>query len=178
MSYSKQQWTTATAYPGADRTDVTPPQGGTATSTITDARNRTTALWQYRSASPTGRTADADVTTYAYTPAGQDATRTDAAGNKWSYTYDLQGRQVSATDPDSGTSQMFYDANSRVDHGVDAKGNTLAYSYDLLGRKTGLYNGSVAPANQLATSSSAATPARPRSTSAPMSSRSTPPAVR
>ncbi|PYC68372.1 hypothetical protein C7C46_29145 [Streptomyces tateyamensis] len=150
MSYAQPQWSTTTAYPGADRTDVTPPQGTTATSTVTDARGRTTALWQYHTAAPTGHAGDADVTTYAYTPAGQPASRTDAAGNTWSYTYDLRGRQVSATDPDTGTRQTFYAANSRIDHTTDAKGNTLAYSYDLVGRKTGLYSGSVAPANQLA----------------------------
>ncbi|MEU7519467.1 polymorphic toxin-type HINT domain-containing protein [Kitasatospora aureofaciens] len=144
------QWATTTSYPGADRTDVTPPGGGTATSTVTDARGRTTARWQYRTPTATGNSADADVTTYAYTPAGQTAGRTDSSGNTWNYTYDLRGRQVSASDPDTGTTQTSYDVNSRIDHTTDAKGNTLAYSYDLLGRKTGTYNGSVAPANQLA----------------------------
>ncbi|MGF1425068.1 RHS repeat-associated core domain-containing protein [Kitasatospora sp. LaBMicrA B282] len=150
MSYAQPQWSTTTAYPGADRTDVTPPQGGTPTSTSTDARGHTTAVWQYRSSTPTGNVADADATTYTYTPAGSPATRTDAAGNTWSYGYDLMGREISASDPDTGTTKTFYDVNSRVDHTTDAKGNTLAYTYDLLGRKTGEYNGSVAPANELA----------------------------
>ncbi|WP_146259267.1 RHS repeat-associated core domain-containing protein [Streptomyces tateyamensis] len=150
MSYGQPQWSTATAYPGADRTDVTPPQGAMPASTVIDARGHTVALWQYRTSTPTGRSTDADVTNYSYTRGGQPAGRTDAAGNTWSYGYDLQGRQVSATEPDSGTTQTYYDANSRIDHATDAKGNTLAYSYDLLGRMTGLYSGSVAPANQLA----------------------------
>ncbi|MBV2156764.1 RHS repeat-associated core domain-containing protein [Kitasatospora sp. SUK 42] len=150
MSYAQQQWVTTTAYPGADRVDVTPPQGKSPTSTFTDARGRTTALWQYHGSAPTGVATDADVTTYAYTPAGQPLTRKDAAGNTWSYTHDLRGRQTSVTDPDSGTTSTTFDVNSRVASTTDAKGNTLAYSYDVLGRKTGLYNGSVAPANQLA----------------------------
>ncbi|MEU3570558.1 RHS repeat-associated core domain-containing protein [Kitasatospora sp. NPDC036755] len=149
-SYGNLQWSTTTAYPGADRTDVTPPAGANPASTVTDARGRTVATWQYRTPTATGNAADADVTSYAYTSAGLAARRTDSSGNSWSYTFDLRGRQVSASDPDTGTSRTFYDADSRVDHTVDARGTTLAYSYDLLGRKTGLFDGSVAPAHQLA----------------------------
>ncbi|MFJ9847315.1 polymorphic toxin-type HINT domain-containing protein [Kitasatospora sp. NPDC101155] len=149
-SYGNLQWATTTAYPGADRIDVTPPSGGMPGSTVTDARGRTTALWQYRTPTATGNSADADVTTYAYTPTGQPASHADSSGNTWTYTYDLRGRQVSASDPDTGVTQTFYDVNSHVDHTVDAKGNTLAYGYDLLGRRTGMFSGSVAPANQLA----------------------------
>ncbi|MGA5822743.1 RHS repeat-associated core domain-containing protein [Kitasatospora sp. NPDC094028] len=144
------QWATTTAYPGADRIDVTPPSGATATSMVTDARGRTTAAWQYKTPTPTGNPADADVTGYAYTPAGLSASRTDSSGNTWSYGYDLRGRQTSASDPDTGTTKTFYDTQGRLDHTVDAKGTTLAYTYDLLNRKTGVYSGSVAPANQLA----------------------------
>ncbi|KDN80516.1 polymorphic toxin-type HINT domain-containing protein [Kitasatospora cheerisanensis] len=149
-SNAQTQWSTITAYPGADRVDVTPPQGGTPTSTFTDARGRTTALWQYRGSAVTGRAADADVTTYAFTPSGQPTSRTDSQGNTWTYGYDLRGRQTSVTDPDTGTTRTAYDVNSRVASTTDAKGSVLAYSYDLLGRKTGIYAGSVAPANQLA----------------------------
>ncbi|MFI6849951.1 polymorphic toxin-type HINT domain-containing protein [Kitasatospora sp. NPDC050467] len=149
-SYAKVQWSTTTAYPGVDRTDVTPPAGATPTSTVTDARGRTTAAWQYRGATATGNPADADITTYGYTTSGLASRRTDSSGNSWTYEYDLRGRQVSASDPDTGITRTFYDANSRIDHTTDAGGSTLAYTYDLLGRKTGLYNGSVAPANRLA----------------------------
>ncbi|MFJ1932736.1 polymorphic toxin-type HINT domain-containing protein [Kitasatospora sp. NPDC088160] len=149
-SYGNLQWATTTAYPGADRVDTTPPSGGTPTSTVTDARGRATAVWQYRTPTATGNSADADVTTYAYTPTGQPATRTDSSGNTWTNSYDLRGRQNSVSTPDTGATQVFYDVNSLVDHTIDAKGNTLAYTYDLLGRKTGTFNGTVAPANQLA----------------------------
>ncbi|MFG2846363.1 hypothetical protein ACGF12_24790 [Kitasatospora sp. NPDC048296] len=66
------------------------------------------------------------------------------------HAYDLRGRQTSMSDPDTGTTQIFYDAQSRIDHTVGAGNSTLAYSYDLLNRRTGMYIGSVAPANQLA----------------------------
>ncbi|MEV6210300.1 polymorphic toxin-type HINT domain-containing protein [Kitasatospora sp. NPDC051914] len=150
VSYGQQQWTSSTAYPGVDRTDATPPQGASPTTTVTDARGRTTQLWQYRTATATGNAFDADVTTYSFTAAGQPEKRTDAAGNVWTYEYDLRGRQTAVTDPDSGTTRTAYDADSRVASTTDARGNKLAYTYDLLGRKTGLFKDSVAPANQLA----------------------------
>ncbi|MER7754510.1 polymorphic toxin-type HINT domain-containing protein [Kitasatospora sp. NPDC097643] len=149
-SYGNLQWATLSSYPGAERVDTTPPDGATAGTSITDARGRVVASWQYRTATPTGNPADADVSTFTYTPGGQPATRTDSSGNTWRYTYDQRGRPTSVTDPDTGTSRTFYDANSRIDHTTDARGSTLAYTYDLIGRKTGLYSGSVAPANQLA----------------------------
>ncbi|WP_406114529.1 RHS repeat-associated core domain-containing protein [Kitasatospora purpeofusca] len=149
-SYGNPQWAGTTSYPGADRTDVTPPAGATPTSVVTDARGRTVAAWQYRTPTATGRAADADVTTFGFTAGGLSSRRTDSSGNNWTYEYDLRGRQVTASDPDTGVSRTYYNADSQVDRTTDAVGNTLAYSYDLLGRKTGMYTGSVAPANQLA----------------------------
>ncbi|MFJ9776076.1 RHS repeat-associated core domain-containing protein [Kitasatospora sp. NPDC101157] len=149
-SNANLQWATTTAYPGVDRVDVTPPAGSPPSSVVTDARGRAVAAWQYRTATATGNPADADISTYTYTALGQPASHTDSTGNTWTYGYDQLGRQTSVTDPDAGTTRTFYDANSRVDHVVDAKGGTLAYTYDLIGRKTGQYNGSVAPANLLA----------------------------
>ncbi|MFD0346443.1 hypothetical protein ACFQ0M_10785 [Kitasatospora aburaviensis] len=143
------QNTTTTAYPGADRVDVTPPGGATATSMVTDARGRTAQLWQYRTPNATGKQTDAEVTTYTYTAGGQAATRTDAAGNSWSYGYDQRGRQVRADDPDTGVSTRTYDGAGRLATTTDARNQTIAVTYDLLGRKTGTYNGTVAPGNQL-----------------------------
>ncbi|MFD9689208.1 RHS repeat-associated core domain-containing protein [Kitasatospora sp. NPDC059088] len=149
VALGKPQSTTTTAYPGADRIDVSPPAGATPTSTVTDARGRTSQLWQYRTSSATGNRADADVSGYTYTPGGQTATRTDSAGNTWSYTYDQRGRQVKVDDPDTGVSTRTYDGASRLATSTDARGQTMAFAYDLLGRKTGTFNGSVAPGNQL-----------------------------
>ncbi|MDY0811215.1 RHS repeat-associated core domain-containing protein, partial [Kitasatospora purpeofusca] len=149
-SNANPQWASTTSYPGADRTDVTPPAGAAPTSVVTDARGRTVAAWQYRTPTATGRAADADVTTFGFTAGGLSSRRTDSSGNNWTYEYDLRGRQVTASDPDTGVSRTYYNADSQVERTTDAAGNTLAYSYDLLGRKTGMYTGSVAPANQLA----------------------------
>jgi RHS repeat-associated protein len=150
-SLAQYQWETTTAYPGADETDVTPPSGGTATSTFTDALGQTTASWAYDdSATPTGKASDARVTSYTYTPGGQVATVTDNAGNKWSYGYNLLGQQVTQTDPDAGTTTYAYDPDGNQISSTDPRGQTLAYTYDALNRKTAEYSGSVSPANELA----------------------------
>ncbi|MFJ9448086.1 ricin-type beta-trefoil lectin domain protein [Kitasatospora sp. NPDC101235] len=141
---------TTTAYPDTGRTDVTPPHGAWPSTTLTDTRGRTTETWQYRTTIATGQASDAAVTRYSYTPAGQTAGMTDAAGNTWAYTYDLRGRQTSASDPDTGKTTRTYDNASRVSTSTDAKGQVLTYTYDLLGRKTGLYQGTATPDTQLA----------------------------
>ncbi|NUP49919.1 MAG: hypothetical protein HOW97_21795, partial [Catenulispora sp.] len=154
-SYANPQWSTATAYPGADRTDVTPPTGSAPSSTFTDGRGHTVATWRYKTATPTGDAGDADKVTYSYTPAGQQASVTDATGaTTWSYGYDLRGRKTTSQDPDTGTTTTGYDADSRIATTTDARGKQLTYSYDLLGRRTAEYdttgNAAPAPADELA----------------------------
>ncbi|MEU2065107.1 polymorphic toxin-type HINT domain-containing protein [Streptomyces sp. NPDC013455] len=134
--------TTRTVYNG-DRTTVIPPQGGTATTTLIDARGHTTALRQLHA-----RNIDAayDTTTYDYTPRGELKMVTDPAGNKWTYTYDLLGRQIKTTDPDKGTTLSTYDDRGQLITTDDARPDTpdddrpdtpsLWYGYDNLGRKT------------------------------------------
>ncbi|MEU0254731.1 polymorphic toxin-type HINT domain-containing protein [Streptomyces sp. NPDC006184] len=134
--------TSSTIYRG-DRTTVIPPEGGTATTTLVDARGHTTALRQLHA-----RNAEAayDTTTYEYTPRGELKKVTDPAGNTWSYAYDLLGQQIKATDPDKGTTLSTYDDrgqltttdDARPDTTTDARPDTpkLWYGYDNLGRKT------------------------------------------
>ena len=149
-SLATLQWQTTTGYPGVDETDVTPPAGGTATSTFTNGRGEKTATWAYTRATPTRKASDAVVTSYTYTPAGQPASITDNAGNKWSYGYNLLGQKISQTDPDAGTTSYSYDANGNPTSTTDARNQTLVYTFDALNRKTGEYTGSATPANQLA----------------------------
>ncbi|WP_157522569.1 RHS repeat-associated core domain-containing protein [Herbidospora cretacea] len=130
------KWKTVTTY-GGDRTTVVPPAGGTRTQTITDARGRTVQLRQYSSATAY------DTTGYTYTDAGDLATVTDPAGNKWQHTYDQRRRRIKTADPDKGVSESTYDAAGQVVTVKDARGVTLAYTYDVLGRKTSLRDGSV-----------------------------------
>ncbi|MFE3045313.1 hypothetical protein ACFXHG_35075, partial [Kitasatospora indigofera] len=149
-SLGVQQTQTTMAYPGVDRTDIVPPPGSWPTSTITDTRGLTSELWQYNTPTVTGQAVNATVTRYTYTNDGRPATRVDAMGNTWSYSYDLRGRQTSVSDPDTGTSTLSYDAASRISTSTNANGEVLTYTYDLNGRKTGVYQGAINTANQLA----------------------------
>ncbi|WP_423836167.1 RHS repeat-associated core domain-containing protein [Streptomyces cathayae] len=132
--------TTRTVY-GGDRTTVIPPVGGTATTTLTDARGQTTELRQHHA-----RNAEAsyDTTKYTYTPRGELLRLTDPAGNTWSYTYDLLGRQLTSTDPDKGATTSTYDDRDQLTTTEDARPGTPAlwHGYDNLGRKTELREGS------------------------------------
>ncbi|WP_328406112.1 polymorphic toxin-type HINT domain-containing protein [Streptomyces sp. NBC_00390] len=125
---------TQTIY-GGDRTTVIPPEGGTASTTLTDARGRTTELRQHHSRSAT---APYDSTTYRHTPAGHLSTLTDSAGNNWTYKYDQLGRQIEAKDPDKGTLDSTYDDRGQLVTTTDDNNKTLHHSYDGLGRQTQL----------------------------------------
>jgi RHS repeat-associated protein len=154
QSWSKNalQWQTSNAYPGMNQTDVTPPAGGTATSTFTNVLGQVTASWKYTTAAPDGHPADADVTSYTYTPAGQVASVADNNTNTWTYGYDLLGEKTSFTDPGTtgtsgpngkaGLTTTTYDSAGDVGTTTDPAGTTLAWTYDILGRKTGEFSGS------------------------------------
>lgn len=130
--------TTKTIY-GGDRTTVIPPEGDTATTTLTNAEGKATELRQHHTRSAS---AAFDTTTYAYTPAGELKKATDPAGNDWVYKYDQLGRQTEASDPDKGTTKSFYDDRGQLTSTTDQRGTTLTNIYDNLGRKTELREGS------------------------------------
>ncbi|MFI1583969.1 RHS repeat-associated core domain-containing protein [Embleya sp. NPDC020630] len=143
-----EQWRTSIAYAGADETRVTPPPGGVATVSISDARGKPGELREYNGGTPTGT--DFSKITYTYTPREELKTVTDAGGNTWTYTYDFLGRKTHVEDPDKGPSDTRYDLVGRVIGTTDARGQKLAYTYDALGRKTASYKDTVADANLLA----------------------------
>lgn len=143
-SGNTEQWQTSTNYPGMNETDVTPAAGGTATSKFTNVLGQVTASWRYTTATPDGNSAHADVTSYTYNAAGQQATVTDNAGNNWSYTYDLAGETVSATDPGTkAPMSTTYDAAGNIASVTDARGQQLSYQYDLIGREIAEYSGTL-----------------------------------
>jgi RHS repeat-associated protein len=133
----QEKWRSTTAY-GGDRVDVTPPAGGTPTTSVTDARGQVTELWQYKGATASG---DHDVTRYSYSTAGKLATATDAAGNTWRWHHDLRGRLVKSEDVDRGVTEMTYDAANRLTTSKDARGTVLTQEYDAAGRKTAVKSG-------------------------------------
>jgi RHS repeat-associated protein len=149
FSLATETWETDTAY-GGDYTTTTyktmkagEPDGGTPETTFTNGEGQASAVYQYHAgapASPSDPASDYDATTYAYTPAGKLATITDAAGNKWSYGYNLAGDQTSQADPDAGTSTTTYDAAGQPITTTDARQDTISTAYDADGRKTAEYD--------------------------------------
>lgn len=135
---NQEKWHNTTVY-GGDRVTVTPPDGGTVTTTIADARGRTTSLRQHHDRSVGSAF---DETKYTYTPDGKPESVTDPAGNVWRYTYDIRGRLVQSDDPDRGRNSTAYDNADQVVSTTDARGKTLAYTYDDLGRRTSMRDGS------------------------------------
>ncbi len=140
------RWTTTTDYQG-DRVIQTAPTGGQATATLTNALGQTTETREYAAPEATG---SYNHTRYTYTPAGQQKTITAHDNSVFSYTYDLFGRQTSATDPDKGTTQTHYNSLDQVDWTQDAENRKLRYQYDVLGRKTDLWQTDTTAANMLA----------------------------
>ena len=143
---NSEVWRSSDSYAGADRVDMTPPTGGTPTSTFTDSRGRTSALWQFNGTTPTGTPL---VTSYTYDARGSMTSMTDATrANTWTWKFDNLGRQTEAVDPDTGTTDTTYDAADRIQTvtsdqrqttGSTPARVTLAYSYDDANRKTGEY---------------------------------------
>ncbi|WP_017623417.1 RHS repeat-associated core domain-containing protein, partial [Nocardiopsis chromatogenes] len=131
VARGEEEWRTSTEYRG-DRTLVTEPEGGTGTTTITDARGRTTEKRTHHGREPVG---EYDAMTYAYAKNDKFSSITDPGGNTWEYTYDLIGRKVAEEDPDTGRTTFTYDAADRLVTSTDARGRTLYTAYDELGRE-------------------------------------------
>jgi RHS repeat-associated protein len=131
------QWATITKHAG-EKTSVTPPAGGTATTTITDARGQKIEYRQYKDPAKVGSD-DAttfDKTAYSYTKRDELATVVGLGGNTWTYEYDLRGQKVVEKDPDRGITKSEYDAVGKLKSTKDARERVLAFTYDHLGRKT------------------------------------------
>ncbi|MER7467080.1 RHS repeat-associated core domain-containing protein [Streptomyces sp. NPDC097981] len=145
QSYGVEQWRSKKEYPGADETRTIPPNGGYATATITNGT--TSLLRQYKGNTPTG---PYDETTYETNTQGQELRRKDSAGNEWTFAYDLLGRVVKTTDPDSGTSTTVYDDSKNLTTVTDGRNKSATTVTDLLGRALATYEGkTVDPAKQV-----------------------------
>ncbi|MDL4813143.1 RHS repeat-associated core domain-containing protein [Actinomadura opuntiae] len=132
-------WRTTYSYGGGNRVSATPPDGGTPTAQITDARGQVVERRQYKAATATG---DYDATKYTYTPTGEIASVTDPSGNTFTTTYDLRGRKIKTTDPDKGTTTYTYNDLDQVTSTTDARGKKIFTDYDGQGRKTATHDGS------------------------------------
>ncbi|MDQ2829659.1 MAG: hypothetical protein M3Y74_11485, partial [Chloroflexota bacterium] len=78
-------------------------------------------------------TTNAPTTTTSYDGDSNAVRQTDAVGAVTTGGYDALGRQISTTNPVSGTSLITYSATQKVAE-QDAQGNVTAYSYDGAGR--------------------------------------------
>ncbi|HEY3902381.1 MAG TPA: RHS repeat-associated core domain-containing protein [Streptosporangiaceae bacterium] len=122
---------------------------GTPVATVTNVLGQTTEHIQY-AGDPTVSPASVvsggspQVTAMSYTATGLQSQVTDPAGNTWSLSYDLLGRETKAVNPDSGTTVTGYDAAGNVAYVTDASGVSNNYTYDALNRKTAEYTGSTA----------------------------------
>ncbi|MFI5867188.1 polymorphic toxin-type HINT domain-containing protein [Streptomyces sp. NPDC051546] len=135
-----EKWRTSTTY-GPDWQAVVPPQGGTATLAVSDARGRVIERRDYKDRTPgIGDAATLyEKHSFTYDRAGQLSKIVDNSGrNTWTYGYDLRGRQTQSTDPDKGKSTTVYGPDGRPQSVTDARGVTLATTYDELGRPTSL----------------------------------------
>ncbi|MFT3969193.1 MAG: polymorphic toxin-type HINT domain-containing protein [Micropruina sp.] len=132
-AYGTEKWRTSTEYNG-EKVKVTPPGGGTPTTTTSDAQGHVVERIDHLGADTT---APGVKTTFGYTAgAGLRAWMKDAQGNTWRFSYDMQGNTVRTEDPDKGVSTSTYDVMGRLASMTDARGKGVVYSYDKLGRVT------------------------------------------
>ncbi|HTJ66088.1 MAG TPA: RHS repeat-associated core domain-containing protein [Actinospica sp.] len=138
-----QTWQSTYTY-GGNFVTTNPPAGGLAATAVVDARGRTTDLVQYHAGMPTDYltdpAADYSDTKYTYYPTGKQATETDAAGNQWSWTYNLLGNETDTYDPDTGHTVNVYDNAGHLTSTTDARGKQTTYTYDKDARKTAAYD--------------------------------------
>jgi RHS repeat-associated protein len=140
-----ETWRTSYLY-GGNFTTTMPPAGATPTTVVTDARGRQTHFVRYHAGAPPDYATDPPSaytdTAYTYTPDGKPATLTDPAGNSWSWSYDLLGRQTDAFDPDTGHTVSTYDnvGNLKTVTNVSDGNKQTTYTYDNDNRKTATYD--------------------------------------
>ncbi|MFE6307611.1 RHS repeat-associated core domain-containing protein [Nocardiopsis sp. NPDC057823] len=141
----EEVWRTTYAY-GGDRTLVTPPDGGTPSTTIVDVRDNPVEKIQH----PGG--GEEDLTTrYTYTLRNELATVTAPNGARWTNEYDYRGNITAQSDPDSGEIAMEYDERGLLTSTVDARGVRLTHLYDELERQTSLIEGDAETGTPLVT---------------------------
>lgn len=148
-----QTSSTRTIY-GGDRTTVIPPTGGIASTSIVDGSGRKVEFDQYKTLPTINGNVVSGGTyqrqTHSYDSQGQQTGMTSGAtdsgstsATNWSTSYDLLGRTVTTTSPDSGTTTNSYYDTGEIATSTDGAGRVLAYDYDSLGRKIGKYAGSL-----------------------------------
>ncbi|WP_237407932.1 ricin-type beta-trefoil lectin domain protein [Streptomyces sp. M2CJ-2] len=119
---------------GPDWSKVIQPTGASSYRVFTDALGRTSRVDTFNPEAPDGHTS----MRYTYDAHGQLVKATNSADktHPWTWTYDHRGRQVTATDPDAGTTRTTYDHRDRVLTTTNARDVTVWNGYDILSRPT------------------------------------------
>ncbi|MFG2132252.1 RHS repeat-associated core domain-containing protein [Streptomyces sp. NPDC048751] len=146
-SYGVTKWSVDTTYQG-DTVLTSAPAGGTASAVVSNALGKTVERRDYAGTSPAGTTYM--TTRYGYDGGERQKTITAHDQSAWSYTYDLFGRQVSASDPDKGTTTTEFNELDQVAKTTDSRNQALLFEYDVLGRRTGMWQTSKTDGNKLA----------------------------
>lgn len=74
--------------------------------------------------------ADGTSESFVYDTAGNLLTRTDRAGNAWTYTYNNRGQRLTSTNPENGVTTFAYNADGTLHTRTDNAGNVTTYQYD------------------------------------------------
>ncbi|MFB6722391.1 polymorphic toxin-type HINT domain-containing protein [Kribbella sp. NPDC056345] len=136
------QWSTRMLY-GGDTVTTLPPKGAPATAEIKDSRGWVIERREYNGSAVTP---DFISSKYDYDPSGK-VSKLTTAGATWTYEYDLVGRKIRSTDPDSGATAYEYDNADRLVALTNANQTKLITSYDNLDRKVSVHEGSKVDAN-------------------------------
>ncbi|MFG3346157.1 ricin-type beta-trefoil lectin domain protein [Streptomyces sp. NPDC048018] len=119
---------------GQDWSKIVNPEGDSSYRVWTDATGRTTRTDTFNPAAPDGFTS----TRYEFDTRGRlvKATASADTAHPWSWTYDNNGRVLTSTDPDAGTTRNEYDARGRLLTLTNARGVKVWSGYDVLSRPT------------------------------------------
>ncbi|MFI8091823.1 ricin-type beta-trefoil lectin domain protein [Streptomyces sp. NPDC086080] len=117
---------------GQDWSKVIHPTGASSYRVYTDALGRTSRVDTFTPDAPGGHTS----MRYSYDRHGQlvKAVNSVDPAHPWTWTYDHRGRQVTSTDPDTGTTSTTYDHRDRPLTTENARGVTVWNGYDALSR--------------------------------------------
>lgn len=135
-----QRWSTTTTYDGSDVTKTIPPNGAPPTTVVVDVRGRTIRSVEHGTPDLT--------TNYTYDLNDHLVGLASPAGSS-TYRFDLRGRKIEATDPDTGSTTTVYTDSDKVLSTTDARGKSLYNTYDNLDRMTGQYAATTADSSKL-----------------------------
>lgn len=128
---NQEQWVTKFGYQGLNVETAFGPGGEAAKRLTKDSSGNVVKREQFRGPDTSGT---ADVTSYSFDSLNRMTSMTDAAGNGWTWEYDLLGNKLVSKDPDSGVSKNSYDDAGRLATVQASDGNVGTYSYDVLDR--------------------------------------------